>query len=261
MDISIIIPNYKSERYLSPCVKSLLAHTLDVSCEIIIINNDTAHIKSILPGKNLHIINNETNEGFARACNKAAAIAQGKMLFFLNPDTRIISGSIKSLADTIHDSSVGIVSPQIITPSGEIQAWSAGYEISLWEILCNNFGFIRSKRLWEKNSKAQPDWTSGAALAINQSLFKKITGFDENFFMYFEDVDLCKRVRDESLKILILPSVQVLHVGGQSSSCSIQQKKYYYASQDYYFKKHFGLFSLFFLTLLRRLALPFKKLQ
>ena len=259
MDISIVILNYKSERHLPRCIESLQAHLFDASYEILIINNDSEPIKSISPSVNLRIIENETNDGFAKACNKVAAIAQGKILFFLNPDTEIVSGNIMDLMKSLRDSSTGVVSPQLVTPSGEVQLWSAGYEITLWEVLCNNFGFIRSKNLWKENNLPQPDWTSGAALAISQELFQKIAGFDENFFMYFEDVDLCKRVRQEGLKILILPSVQVLHLGGQSSPDSSRQKKHYYASQDYYFKKHCGFFSLFFLKTLRNVALFLKK--
>lgn len=258
MDISIIIPNYNSEQYLPSCLKSLQAHLFTDSYEIIIVNNDNAPITSVVSNKNLQLLHTGLNEGFARACNRAAHIAKGDILFFLNPDTEIVAGNISTLLATLRDSAVGIASPQLVLPSGEIQPWSAGYEITLLEVLRNNCGLIRSQDLWKKSSPNQPDWTSGAALAIKQSLFRELTGFDSNFFMYFEDVDLCRRVKEKGLAIVILPAIQVLHLGGQSFSGAGQQKKYYYDSQDYYFKKHFGILFLFFLKLLRSFALLFR---
>ncbi|KKQ53307.1 MAG: hypothetical protein US70_C0004G0024 [Parcubacteria group bacterium GW2011_GWD2_38_11] len=259
MDISIIIPNYKSEHYLSRCIQTIQAHSTGSLFEIIIINNDTTPITSILPAENVHLIENGINEGFANACNRGAKIAKGEFLFFLNPDTEIESGNITDLFAALKNQSTGIAAPQLTIPSGEEQQWSAGYEINLWTTIKNNLGFIKSKKLWKQNNIIEADWVSGAAFLIKKTLFESISGFDEKFFMYFEDVDLCKRIKAKNLKVLVLPSVRVLHIGGQSFKNSAQQKKYYYASQDYYFKKHFGNFSLFFLKLLRIPFLFFKK--
>ncbi|KKP97329.1 MAG: Glycosyl transferase family 2 [Candidatus Moranbacteria bacterium GW2011_GWE1_36_7] len=259
MEISIIILNYKSEQYLSRCIESLQKSLTTVSYEILIINNDSSLITSIFPTENVRIIENRINEGFAKACNQAASTAKGNFLFFLNPDTEIITGNIMDLIVAMSDPFVGITAPHLITSSGKIQPWSTGYDITLWDIVKNNFGIIKSKRLWGQDSPVEVSWASGAAFIIKKSLFNELLGFDEKFFMYFEDVDLCKRVLEKKLKIISLPSVQVLHIGGQSSSNSNQQKKYYYQSQDYYFKKHFGTFSLFFLKLLRMPTLWFNK--
>jgi hypothetical protein len=259
MDISVIILNYKSEQHLANCVQSLQKYLSAISHEIIIVNNDPILITRVLPNEHLQILNNPSNEGFAKACNKGATLAQGDLLFFLNPDTEIISGKIIDLITAFQDPSVGIVSPQLITTDGTIQPWSAGYKINLLEIILNNLGVVRSKKFWSTNNLSEPDWTSGAALIIKSTLFKKLNGFDEHFFMYFEDVDLCKRVREQLLHVVIMPTIKILHLSGQSSSSSNQQKKYYYASQDYYFKKHFGSFSLFFLSSLRGLFLFFKR--
>ncbi|NTW26709.1 MAG: glycosyltransferase family 2 protein [Candidatus Moranbacteria bacterium] len=257
MDISIIILNYKSEHYLVRCLDSLRKHLTGLAYEIIVINNDESDLLSLCPANDLHIIHNQQNEGFAKACNKAANLAKGEILFFLNPDTEILLGNLVDLKNAFNDSSVGIVAPQLLISPTKIQPWNAGFKISLWEILANNLGYIHSKIFWSKGSDLTPDWVSGAALTIKKSLFENIQGFDENFFMYFEDVDLCKRVKEKSLTMVILPTVQVLHIGGQSASTTAEQKKQYYASQDYYFKKHFGQFQLFCLKLLRSLSMIF----
>ena len=159
----------------------------------------------------MRIIENRINEGFAKACNQAASTAKGNFLFFLNPDTEIITGNIMDLIVAMSDPFVGITAPHLITSSGKIQPWSTGYDITLWDIVKNNFGIIKSKRLWGQDSPVEVSWASGAAFIIKKSLFNELLGFDEKFFMYFEDVDLCKRVLEKKLKIISLPSVQVLH--------------------------------------------------
>ncbi|EKD46680.1 MAG: B-glycosyltransferase, glycosyltransferase family 2 protein [uncultured bacterium] len=260
MDISVIILNYKSERYLDDCIESIRRHASDVEYEIIIVNNDADPLKNIWSEQNIQIINNTTNEGFSSACNKGAKIANGKALFFLNPDTEIKTGNISELLSAFENSAVGIVAPQLILTDGKVQPWSAGHEVTLWDTIRNNFGYVRSEELWNATTPTRVDWVSGAGLIIEKSLFKSINGFDENFFMYFEDVDLCKKVSLLEKKVLLMPSVKILHFGGQSFlNDERKQKRLYYDSQDYYFKKHFGRVSVFLLRFLRNLSLIFKK--
>lgn len=254
MDISFIVLNYKSEQYLPGCVQSLEKSVGNLSYEIIIINNDSEQISSITPSDTVKIVNNNTNEGFAKACNQGANIASGNTLFFINPDTEVFFGTFDKLLENFSDESVGIIAPKLLLPSGEVQPWSSGFSVTLLDILRNNFGWIRNKKLWNKDSSVFVDWTSGAAFAINKDLFENVSGFDENFFMYFEDVDLCKRISKLKKKILVSPSMQILHFGGKSYLDKKRQKEEYYASQDYYFKKHFGTVELFLLKSLRMLS-------
>lgn len=259
MEISFIIPNYKSEHYLANCIASIEKHAQKGSYEIIIVNNDDQPLEKDDWNANIHILDNKNNAGFSKACNLGASIAKGDILFFLNPDTEIKTGNISDLALKLEDSLVGIVAPKLTLPNGDTQPWSCGCEVNLWDIIKNNFGIIKSKRFWSEDTPAQVSWVSGAGFLIKKSLFATIGGFDENFFMYFEDVDLCKKVTALKKKIIVMPCVQVMHLGGQSFSNSTKQKGMYYSSQDYYFKKHFGLFHLSVLQCLRRISLFFKK--
>lgn len=259
MKISFIIVNYNSEDFLRKCLESLRQNITNEAYEVIVVNNDPVDLKkedwNSFP--NLQIINRTANDGFAKACNAGSRIANGEFLFFLNPDTELKSSTISELLTALGEPSVGIVAPKLITRDGETQPWSVGYSVSLWDIVKNNFGHVTSKKLWQQEVPNEVDWVSGAALAISKKLFDTCNGFDENFFMYFEDIDLCRRVQLRGQKILRLPQVSILHIGGQSYCDEKKQKAQYYVSQDYYFKKHTGVISLFFLTLLRRLALLF----
>lgn len=259
MDVSFVIINYRSREFLGHCVESILKHAQSFSFEIIIVNNDEKPLEKILGSNNIKIIEHNINRGFAHASNFGANKAIGKILFFLNSDTEILNSNIQDILNAFNDPSVGAVAPKLVLSDGSPQPWSAGYEITILDILKNNFGCIKSKGVWLQEKTGTVDWASGAALAVSKEIFKKCGGFDENLFMYFEDVDLCKRIRNVGKKIIFLPHIKLLHIGGQSKSNIKEQKIQYYQSQDYYFKKHFGLFSVYIIKFLRRIALFFGK--
>lgn len=242
------------------CIESIFEHAPLLAYEIIIVNNDNDPLKiSFNNNPCIKIINTLINKGFANACNLGAQESTGEVLFFLNADTELLTANIESAVQKLNDPLIGIVAPRLLMPNGKNQAWSAGYDITLWDIIKNNFGCIKSKHLWETTMPVDVDWVSGAAFAISKNFFTECNGFDEKFFMYFEDVDLCKRVRKLNKKIMLLPEMRVLHIGGQSQSNTQKQKFHYYESQDYYFKKHFGLITASSLKILRRLVLFFNK--
>lgn len=127
--------------------------------------------------------------------------------------------------------------------------------MTLWDLIGNNIGFQRSKKIWESKEKIPCDWVSGAALFIRRELFQKLGGFDENFFMYYEDIDLCRRAKKIGSEVIHFPVVEIRHFGGKSflKNSDGLQKKYFYNSQDYYFKKHFGRKTAFITRLLRKI--------
>jgi len=254
MKISFIIVNYKSEKLLSCCLAAIQQHATSVEYETIVVNNDEVLLDSVSAHVPPKIINNNENRGFAKACNAGAAAAIGDILFFLNPDTKIATPNINELIEKLIDPAVGIVAPRLVTSSGSVQPWSAGCATGLWDTLWNNLGYAKSKKLWLQDVPGEVDWVSGAALVIPKRLFSECGGFDENFFMYFEDADLCKRIRLLGKKILLLPQVRVLHLSGQCQSDRKTQKQHYYQSQDYYFRKHFGKVSAFFIKILRKIC-------
>ncbi|EKE20271.1 MAG: glycosyl transferase family protein [uncultured bacterium] len=260
MDISFIIVNYKSKQHLKDCIDSLRAKISDLDWEVIIVNNDREELILFPELGNMHILNHRVNDGFAKACNLGASTARGDILFFLNPDTRILTDNFSEIKKCfLLRGDVGIIAPRLLTENGEAQTWSTGFEINLWGILKNNFGIISDKSLWNVSVETPAAWVSGAAMAIKKSLFENISGFDENFFMYFEDADLCKKLSSTGKIILILPEIQVVHFGGKSSTSDNQQKIAYYASQDYYFKKNTSSLQFYLLKLLRRTFLILKR--
>jgi len=238
--LSIIIVNYQSELYLQKCLDSLFWYNLGIDFEIVIVNNDEKEklekIKTQFP--KVVLINSPKNNGFGVACNLGANHSQGDLLFFLNPDTEILSNNLSVLLDKfIKNEKIGVLGPKLVTTEGKIQPWCAGKDFSFWELIKNNFGVIASRKIWESESEIQADWVSGAALLMRRELFDKIGGFDENFFMYGEDVDLCRRIREKKYEVRLCPQVSILHWGGKSQRNFLKQKQRYFKSLYYYLKK------------------------
>jgi len=192
---------------------------------------------------NLKIINNAKNVGFGAGNNVGAKLAKGDIVLFLNPDTEIISTEIeKVIALFNQDNKIDIVGSQLRLNNNEVQPWSAGHEISLINLIKNNLGLVKSQKIWKAEEEKMVDWVAGTALFIRKDIFEKVGGFDEKFFMYFEDMDLCKRVRETGKNILYNPNFKVRHIGGKSYQEKGFQKRDYYKAQEYYFKKHRNFF-------------------
>lgn len=239
MSISFIIVNYQSEKYLLKCVSSIKEKILGVNYEVIIINNDNNDLGVELPS-DIKLINKGKNIGFGAGCNLGARSAQGEILCFLNPDTEIVSENIFDLLNEFNkDKRIGIIGPKLITEDGRVQEWIAGKEITILSTLLNNLGHKRDKKIWESEISVECAWVSGAAMFIKKDIFQNFGGFDEKFFMYFEDIDLCRRACQLGYKVLYFPDFQIRHFCGKSFCHKKKQKKYYHASQYAYFKKCF----------------------
>jgi GT2 family glycosyltransferase len=251
--LSIIYVLYQNSDELLASIGSLQGKIKNDETEIIVVINDGSRL-DIESSCITKIIKSDENLGFARACNLGAREACGEILWFLNPDTEIISDNLEKILNVFkEDDQTGIIGSQLITKNGDIQEWSTGLQPSLWDLIRNNLGFPVSRKIWERNTVQETEWVSGTSLFMRRELFKKAGGFDENFFMYFEDIDLCIRTRSLGNKVIYFPEFKIKHLGGKSFNDNKLQKKYYYASQDYYFEKHLGKFQKNIIKVLRNI--------
>lgn len=254
--MTFIIVNYKSERCILNCIASIYDKIgSPTSFEIIVVNNDKEE-KLEEASKNypdVKIVPAGENIGFGAANNLGAELANRKYLVFLNPDVEILSSNVEKILEEFKkNESIGVIGSQLLTPEGKVQKWCAGREINIMDLVRNNLGFPKSRKIWRSKGKKEADWVAGTALFVPKKLFDEIGGFDENFFMYFEDIDLCKRVRNLGKKIIYFPQFCVRHRGGESYQDRKIQKRDYYKSQEYYFKKHFGLWPMRLVKLARK---------
>lgn len=253
--LSIIIVNYNSRKYLERCLSALGKKIgAEVNFETIVVNNGPADelIGLVEQFPFVNLLQNEKNDGFGGASNRGAAAARGKTLLFLNPDTELISGGISAILDKLEaDRSIGIIGPKLLSSDGKTQEWIAGKEPDLGRIVLNNLGFARDRKLWESPELCLVDWVAGTALFVRRELFSRLGGFDEDFFLYFEDVDLCRRARLLGQQVIFFPDFSLKHHSGKSFADKKSQKRDYYHSQDRYFAKHKGPFQAKLLQILR----------
>lgn len=174
------------------------------------------------------VIRNPNNEGFARACNRGAMVTESAWILFLNPDCVVDPADLKALADApLRHPEAGVIGPRLLNPDGTVYpsarivppAWvAAGHGIV--SLFTPNNRFTRRYLLsdWDRNSFREVEWVSGAAMLVRREAFNQVGGFDEGFFMYVEDLDLCHRIRQAGWKVVYDPAPEVVHVVGASTS-------------------------------------------
>ncbi|MGE5436277.1 MAG: glycosyltransferase family 2 protein [Syntrophothermus sp.] len=252
MDVSVIIVNYNTTQMLKECVKSIYAHTKGLNFEIIIVDNASndrsfIEIKDLFP--DIKIMELENNIGFGKANNIGVKIARGKYLFFLNSDTLLIENSILHLLNYSNKNEPNLGTLGCILIDGKknlTNCWGdfPNFYNSKIKWIFNKFSKIDDKKR-ELIKKAEPfkvDYIIGAALFLSQNLFEKVQGFAPEFFMYFEEVDLQKRISLLNKDRIILPYTKIIHFEGGTvkgiSNANHRTRMMFIRSQNIYLKKH-----------------------
>lgn len=237
MEISIVIVNYYTESVLDHCLTSLVENDKPESLKVIIINNGSSPgsleklVKKFEQRLKLTILTNRSNVGFARAVNQGLRQANGNYIFLLNPDTTLITfNGIQRLKEVLEKhADIGIVAPKIIYPDGTTQS-EGEWTPSLVSLLGSQLLGLRSqwwRRLQYKRNCSSAlrfvDWVTGAAMMIRHDLIEKIGGFNEEYWLYGEDVEFCHRARKHGYRIAVLPTVVVVHDKGKAVEHHIAQ--------------------------------------
>ncbi|MGH2771981.1 MAG: glycosyltransferase family 2 protein [Actinomycetota bacterium] len=242
--LSIIVVNYNSGRYLRECALNLANAAKPMDAEMIVVDNastDDSLAQATEAVPELRIMHSPVNYGYGRACNRGAAAAGGRLICFLNPDTIPSAGSLSTLARSLEaDPRVAAVGPKIFNPDGTLYPSCRvvpGLGVSLGHaflgFLWPNNRFSRAYRMsdWDHNSRRDVDWVSGAAMVVSRESFESVGGFDEGFFMYVEDVDLCDRLRKAGYKIVYEPSADMVHhVAGSSRRTPFRMIRHHHFS-------------------------------
>lgn len=267
---SIIIVTYSSSSSICSCLKPLMAMP---DIEIIVVDNNSQDgsariVEQEFPSIKVMALNE--NLGFGYACNIGVAASSGSCLVLLNPDAVTSPGALKTLVTFLEDHpQAGIVGARLINPLGQ-PLQSMGDRPSLLGLVLDKpmawiarrvgpRGLLRMLIGWMSAkfrlpSKPEPvPWVSGAALCCRRSTWDDIRGFDENFFLYYEDVDLCLRSAQAGWEVWHVPEAVVTHQSGASFAGNQDfQRRVYLTNQQYFFQKHWGHLSVFFLALLQR---------
>lgn len=254
--VSVIIVNYHVEKLLLACIASLLAGKNKRAYEIIVVdNNESEKFKTQLKRKFPQVIyvKSPGNIGFGAANNLGAKQAKGEYLFFLNPDTVVAPHAIDGLVKFFMlEKQAGMVAPLLLGRTGKPYqqgslALTPGRGMIVLSFINKLFPHnpISKKYFlqdWDRQSVKEVSVVPGTAFVIKKNLFEKLNGFDERFFLYFEEFDLSNRVRALGWKLFITPAAQVTHAWGESTKQRKDISYIFIASRFAYFKKYFGLF-------------------
>lgn len=245
--VSIILVNYNGGEVVIDCLHSLQATLQTIPHEVIVVDNASTdrsadRVEKLFP--EVQLLRQSQNRGFGTGNNLGASQAKGEFLLLLNTDTLLTSDILPHLVNVMQqDPTIGIIGPQLLNPDGGLQL-STAPEISIWgecQALKQNLDYRSPHhRFWQQFAEVQEvDIVIGAALFIRKCLFEALTGFDEAFFMYFEESDLCQRVRARGWKVIYDPSVAVIHLGGYSVNKVGDRLRFEYRrSQLHYYQKH-----------------------
>ena len=245
-DLSIIVVNFQSASVLEEALSFLVSNLKEgtIRGEIILVNNDVREerqVNALGQRLSLHIptiiLHQLENPGFGSANNRGASVARGDVFLFLNPDARYDQGSLSEMIDLLRVQCQNIFGFRLIDTQGEPEHWSVGRFPSLLRLLGNNILPFFVGRLWQEERLRPVDWVSGAAFALHKKLFFLLGGFDEKYFLYFEDVDLAKRAKTIGAQVWLYPHITFFHHGGMSHSSSQAQKMEFFRGQRRYFLK------------------------
>lgn len=208
---------------------------------IVVDNASEKNMASELPG--VLYLRQQTNGGFGEACNRGAENASAPALFFVNPDCVFVENCVTPLLSLLDR--WGVCGPRVIYPDGRLQL-SFGPFLSIRNeaIQKQRIRNERSEKIqkWLSESKeSEVDYVSGCAMMLRSEIFRKVGGFDEAFFLYQEDVDLCKRIRALGMRTLYAPGTRIVHQKSTSMKQAPEKVSVEYRrSQLYYYKKHHG---------------------
>ncbi|MGA7937861.1 MAG: glycosyltransferase family 2 protein [Kovacikia sp.] len=247
--VSIILVNYNGAEVVLNCLRSLEQFLQAIPYEILVVDNASQDgspdlIENHFPQARL--LRQQENRGFGTGNNVAAKIAKGEFLLLLNTDTQLLSDILPALVLLMKEyPDAGIIGPKLLNPDGSLQLSTA------WEIsICGEYKTRQQLKAYKEPKQQaridqrfealqEVDIVVGAAFLIRKVLFDRLGGFDETFFMYFEESDLCYRAKQLGWKILYTPEVSLIHIRGHSvDKAGDRMVLEYRKSQLYYYQKH-----------------------
>lgn len=277
--LAIVIVNWNAGRQLQDCLDSVRSSAAHLApgqrlAGVVVVDNASADGSADtlrLPGLPLQVLHNRSNRGFAAACNQGAAAAPpADLLLFLNPDTRLFDHSLAlpllRLAEPGRQRT-GIVGIQMVDEAGQVARSCARFPTAAhfaWQAL----GLDRLRpelahamREWDHESDREVDQVIGAFFLIRRPLFDQLGGFDERFFVYFEEVDLALRAAHAGWHSLFLAEARAFHLGGGTTD-QVKSRRLFYSlrSRLLYGRKHFGAGQRALLALVTWLVEPLSRL-
>ncbi|MBW1971548.1 MAG: glycosyltransferase family 2 protein [Deltaproteobacteria bacterium] len=259
LKLSVIIVSYNTKELLKNCLNSLKQATKNISHEIIVVDNgsidDTiSMINSFFP--EIILIANKENKGFASACNQGLLMMNGEYALFLNSDLLLFEDTIDKLINFMdNNAEAAIAGAQLLNPDGSKQNSIDLFPSLLTELFNKSLlKFLMKKKYPSKRSGIDHpivvESLVGACMMVRKNVLDNIGFFDEDYFFYMEETDLCYRIKKANLKVYFVPDAFVVHFQGKSVKKTPKKGKVeYYRSRYIFFRKNRGFYPYILLKL------------
>lgn len=269
--VDIIVVNWNSGNETLSAVAPYLNYRSDkLLCNVIVVDNGSSDDSGTILKNAVDIfIENPKNRGFAAACNQALAACSGAFVLFLNPDTQssplILERLMKKLQE---DDRIGIIGPQQVSASGAILRTCGRFPTvanTIFELTALSHLFPRVFPLvpimgeWDHTTDRYVDHVMGSYYLTRRDLINRAGLLDEDFFVYYEDIDLSKRIQELGFRCFFSSQNQIVHLTGCTGDTVMDKRLFYsFSSRRVYWEKHFGKLAARFLTGLMILELPLR---
>ena len=242
--VTAIVVTHNSADVLAACLDSL---GRQIACRVIVVDNASsdATLGIVRRRSGVQLLSLEDNAGYSAANNRGLALVQTPFVLFVNPDAFLDDQNVLAclLGFLLQHPQAAAAGPQLVKPDGSIQPFAFGSDPSprymLWRALYRLL-LRRPLHDWATTREQRADWVSGACLLARTDAVRDVGGWDTAFFMYFEDSDLCRRLRTWGWEIWYVPSVRIVHAGGQTDYSDVRRRQMYYESLVCYHRKHSG---------------------
>ena len=263
--ITIIIVNYNSGRALRKCLESVFCNCRGFSLNVIVVNNHSLDgskegIRVEFP--DVINIRNDKNLGFAKGCNQGLELSSGDYVLFLNPDTIVKNDALYQCLEFMDSNiNVGLLGSKLLNMDGTVQSSCADFPFLhklLFDHILRNGIFsdaMRQRSLlkyWAHDRVQEVDWVLGAFMLVRLEVIRQLGGFDEDFFLYGEDMDLCYRVKQAGWKVVFFPQAEVFHMG--NPVWDAERLVRVYDATLMFYRKHFSLPKVILLSLFMKVA-------
>lgn len=234
--VSAIVVNYNGGDELRRALQSIADEMAGAPWEVVVVDNQSTDGSAEIAlefAPHARLVRNRDNVGFARAVNQGLAATTAPLVLIMNPDCRIVAGGVAALRAELEPREwCAIVGPKILNPDGTVQGSARGDP----DILTGLFGrtgplgrllpwlsisrrnVVSESAIRSGHASVVVDWLSGACVLARREALRKVNGFDERYFLYWEDADLCRRLRDIGYHVRYVPGATAIHRAGHSSS-------------------------------------------
>jgi N-acetylglucosaminyl-diphospho-decaprenol L-rhamnosyltransferase len=251
LDLAVVVVNHDSGESLLRCVRSVFEAAGDVSLELVVVDNasrDGSATSAVRSFPLVRLIQNDRNLGFPSAANQGMRATRSEFVLLVNPDARVVAGTLERFLKVARDRpAAGAIGALTRNPDGTIYPSARrvptllqGAAHTLLGSLWPQNPLSRAYRIadWDRLSERRVEWVSGSSVLLRRDALDQVGLFDERFFMYVEDMDLCTRLRAAGWEVWFSPELEIEHVGGTATAGKRRMTLEHSRSIYRYFVKH-----------------------